>query len=137
MKLRLFPTLAALGALMLGALPARADTTLQVGQTVMVASYYELRGPNCQVMNPPHVRIVTRPSHGALTVVRAQGNTGGAGRCAYTAVPVAQLLYRGDRPGTDAISWEVRYQSRDRKVERMSAHITVGPAGTAPAPAAR
>ncbi|MFJ1298372.1 hypothetical protein ACILG0_00320 [Pseudomonadota bacterium AL_CKDN230030165-1A_HGKHYDSX7] len=129
---RLSSPLLALPLLLASALPAHADATLQAGQTVVVASYYELRGPNCQVMNPPHVRIVTRPTLGALTVVRGEANTGGGGRCAYTAVPVSQLLYRAQRPGSETLTWEVRYQDRGRKVERVSAQITVGPASAAP-----
>lgn len=128
--------LLALPLLWAGTMPAQADATLQAGQTVVVASYYELRGQNCQVMNPPHVRIVTRPTLGTLTIVRAEANTGGGGRCAYTAVPVSQLLYRAQRPGSETITWEVRYQDRGRKVERVSAQITVGaanpPASAAP-----
>ena len=126
-------TLLALPLLLGGIPPAQADATLIAGQTVVVASYYELRGPNCQAMNPPHVRIVTRPTLGALTIVRGEANTGGGGRCAYTSVPVSQLLYRAQRPGSETITWEVRYQDRGRKVERVSAQITVGaanPSGT-------
>lgn len=120
--LRLF----AASLLALAALPAcSAPISLKPGQTVVLASYYELRG--CQALAAPRLRLTQDAKLGQATVVGGQGNTGGSGGCGYLAVPVSQVIYRADKTGRDTVSWEVRYQARDRAPETGNADIVVLP----------
>lgn len=121
--LRLLPALLAL------AVPAAwaAGPTVQVGDNVTLASYSQTRGADCASLRPPLVRIVQPPRLGTATVVQSQGNSGPGGRCAHTAVPVTQIVYRGTQPGQDTVVWEVTHQPRQPASRRDSAAIVVVP----------
>ncbi len=99
--------------------------SVKPGQTVVLASYYELRG--CQALAAPRLRLTQKASLGRAAVVGRQGNTGGSGGCGYLAAPVSQVIYRAGKTGRDTVSWEVRYQTRGRAPETGSADIVVLP----------
>ncbi|SUV94187.1 hypothetical protein [Bordetella holmesii] len=102
-----------------------APVSLKPGQTVVLASFYELRG--CLALAAPRLQLTQPPTLGAATVVSSQGNTGGSGGCGYIATPVSQIIYKADKTGRDTVTWTVRYQARDRAPETGSANIVVLP----------
>jgi len=104
-----------------------ADATS--GQDVLLATYYEIEPAGCQALRAPQVRLTAMPELGRATVVRSQHQPVRAGgRCGTMAVPVTQVRYRADRPGTDRLAWEVRYQARDAAPQQVGAEVRVAPA---------
>ena len=56
------------------------------------------------------------------------GQSSDSGRCAYKAVPIAQVVYQTGQPGADTLAWEVKYQNKTLGIRRYSATVNVAPA---------
>ncbi|MNV58826.1 hypothetical protein D3C71_1512190 [compost metagenome] len=67
------------------------------------------------------------PNLGKASIQQTRGQSNDSGRCAYKAVPVAQVVYQADRPGSDTLSWEVKYQNKAVGTRRYSATVGVTP----------
>ncbi len=126
MRHRFYPALAVLG-MVLGA-PTVLAQTLKSGDVAVLASYYEIRGSDCLALRAPRVSITQMPTLGKASVMQTRGQSSNSGRCAYKAVPVAQVVYQADRPGSDTLSWEVKYQNKTIGTRRYSATVGVTPA---------
>lgn len=106
-------------------LASAAPLNLKQGQTVVLASFYELRG--CQALAAPRLRLTENAALGSATIVRTDGNTGGSGPCGYLAVPVVQVVYRADKPGRETVRWQVQYQTKGKADETGGRDIVVYP----------
>ncbi|MFD4838286.1 hypothetical protein ACFWP0_12340 [Achromobacter sp. NPDC058515] len=124
MRPRFRSVLAALG-LALSA-PVLAQT-LKSGDVAVLASYYEIRGSDCLALRAPRVAITQMPTLGKASIQQTRGQSSDSGRCAYKAVPVSQVIYQADRPGSDTLSWEVKYQNKTIGTRRYSATVGVTP----------
>lgn len=110
------------------ALPtAAAAQNLKPGDTSILATYYEIRDANCLALRAPRVVITQMPRLGTATVQQTNGLTDGSGRCAYKPVAVARIVYQADKPGTDALAWEVKYQTKSLGVRRYSSTVGIAP----------
>ncbi len=119
-----FSALAALGL----ALPVPASAqTLKSGDVAVLASYYEIRGSDCLALRAPRVSITRMPTLGKASIMQTRGQSNDSGRCAYKSVPVAQVVYQADQPGSDTLSWEVKYQNKTIGTRRYSATVGVTP----------
>ncbi|MPS77051.1 MAG: hypothetical protein E2591_03125 [Achromobacter sp.] len=107
--------------------PASAQT-LKSGDVSVLASYYEIRGSDCLALRAPRVVITQYPTLGKASIVQTRGQSAESGRCAYKAVPVAQVVYVADQPGADHLAWEVKYQNKTVGTRRYSATVGVTPA---------
>lgn len=124
MRHRFFTLLTALGVAM--SAPASAQT-LKSGDVAVLASYYEIRGSDCLALRAPRVSITQMPALGKASIQQTRGQTNNSGRCAYKSVPVAQVVYQADQPGSDTLSWEVKYQNKTIGTRRYSATVGVTP----------
>ena len=43
-------------------------------------------------------------------------------------MPVAQLVYQANQPGSDSLAWEVKYQNKTIGIRRYSATLGIAPA---------
>lgn len=102
--------------------------TMKSGDVAVLASYYEIRGSDCLALRAPRVQITQNPQLGKASIVQTRGQSGQSGRCAYKSVPIAQVVYQADQPGSDTLSWEVKYQNRTLGIRRYSATVGVTPA---------
>ena len=110
------------------ALPAPAMAqTMKSGDVVVLASYYEIRGSDCLALRAPRVSITQMPRLGKASILQTRGQSSDSGRCAYKAVPVSQVVYQADQPGSDTLSWEVKYQNKTVGTRRYSATVGVTP----------
>jgi hypothetical protein len=107
--------------------PALAQT-LKSGDVAVLASYYEIRGSDCLALRAPRVAITQMPTLGKASILQTRGQSNNSGRCAYNAVPVAQVVYQADQAGSDTLSWEVKYQNKTIGTRRYSATVGVTPA---------
>ena len=124
MRHRFYFALAALGM----ALSAPAvGQTLTSGDVAVLASYYEIRGSDCLALRAPRVAITQMPTLGKASIMQTRGQSSDGGRCAYKSVPVAQVVYQADRPGSDTLAWEVKYQNKSLGTRRYSATVGVKP----------
>jgi hypothetical protein len=119
-----YPVLAVLGMAL--SAPTLAQT-LKSGDVAVLASYYEIRGSDCLALRAPRVSITQMPNLGKASIQQTRGQSNDSGRCAYKAVPVAQVVYQADRPGSDTLSWEVKYQNKAVGTRRYSATVGVTP----------
>lgn len=119
---RLLPAL-----LLASAMPANAQVEVPSGSNVVLATYFEIDPENCRPLASPRVRITGNGVLGKAIVVRTQGKVSATARCPHKLVPISQVLYQADKPGIDAISWDVRYLRRDARVERVSSQVRVTP----------
>lgn len=101
--------------------------TLKSGDVTVLASYYEIRGSDCLALRAPRVSITQMPTLGKASILQTRGQSSDSGRCAYKSVPVAQVVYQADRPGSDVLSWEVKYQNKTIGTRRYSATVGVTP----------
>lgn len=101
--------------------------TLKSGDVAVLASYYEIRGSDCLALRAPRVAITQMPTLGKASIMQTRGQSSDSGRCAYKSVPVAQVVYQADRPGSDTLSWEVKYQNKTIGTRRYSATVGVTP----------
>ena len=92
------------------AAPTHAQS-LKTGDITVLASYYEIRGSDCLALRAPRVTITLQPRLGTASIVQTRGQSSDSGRCAYKTVPVAQLVYQANQPGSDSLAWEVKYQN--------------------------
>ncbi|WP_459614390.1 hypothetical protein [Bordetella sp. 2513F-2] len=115
-----------LAGLLMNAATAAAPTDVASGDSVILASYYEL-GPGCVALRPPRLRITQPPELGQAIVMGSHAVVQASPGCAPMRVPVVQVLYQAGRPGLDMVSWEVRSQRRDRKPAETSAQVRVTP----------
>lgn len=122
---RFFPAIAALGLALCA--PASAQT-MKSGDVAVLASYYEIRGSDCLALRAPRVLITQAPHLGKASIVQTRGQSAQSGRCAYKAVAVSQVVYQADQPGSDTLSWEVKYQNKTLGTRRYSATVGVTPA---------
>lgn len=120
-----FSTLAA--AMVSLAMPAGAQS-LKTGDIAVLASYYEIRGSDCLPLRAPRVTITLQPRLGVASIVQTRGQSGDSGRCAYKTVPIAQLVYQANQPGSDSLAWEVKYQNKTIGIRRYSATLGIAPA---------
>ncbi|MNT79205.1 hypothetical protein D3C72_2185160 [compost metagenome] len=67
------------------------------------------------------------PSLGKASILQTRGQSSDSGRCAYKSVPVAQVVYQAGQPGSDTLSWEVKYQNKAIGTRRYSATVGVTP----------
>lgn len=102
--------------------------TLKSGDVAVLASYYEIRGSDCLALRAPRVAITQMPTLGKASILQTRGQSNNSGRCAYKAVPVAQVVYQADQAGSDTLSWEVKYQNKTIGTRRYSATVGVTPA---------
>lgn len=117
----------ALAALGMGlGVPASAQT-LKSGDVAILATYYEIRGSDCLALRAPRVAITQMPTLGKASIMQTRGQSNDSGRCAYKSVPVAQVVYQADRPGSDTLSWEVKYQNKTIGTRRYTATVGVTP----------
>ncbi|EHK67455.1 hypothetical protein KYC_04987 [Achromobacter arsenitoxydans SY8] len=116
--------LAALGIALSAPVSAQ---TLTSGDVAVLASYYEIRGSDCLALRAPRVAITQMPTLGKASILQTRGQSSNSGRCAYKSVPVAQVVYQADRPGSDTLSWEVKYQNKTIGTRRYSATVGVKP----------
>ncbi|WMD21355.1 hypothetical protein RAS12_03025 [Achromobacter seleniivolatilans] len=107
--------------------PALAQT-MKSGDVAVLASYYEIRGSDCLALRAPRVVITVMPKLGTASVVQTRGQSSDSGRCAYKAVAVSQVVYQANQPGSDVLSWEVKYQNKTIGTRRYSATVGVTPA---------
>lgn len=121
----LFSALALLG--MASVAPASAQA-MKSGDVGVLASYYEIRGSDCLALRAPRVQITQQPKLGKASIVQTRGQSPESGRCAYKAVAVSQVVYQADQPGTDTLSWEVKYQNKALGIRRYSTTVGVAPA---------
>lgn len=119
--------------LLAAAAPASAQLQVASGAQVVLATYYEVDAESCQALSAPRVRVTQKALLGKATIVRTQKPAPASGRCPAKLVTVAQVLYQADKPGTDAVAWQVRYQRRGPYVEKYSSQVNVVPRTTAPA----
>lgn len=124
MRPRFFPVLAVLGMAL--SAPSLAQT-LKSGDVAVLASYYEIRGSDCLALRAPRVAITQMPTLGKASIQQTRGQSNNSGRCAYKAVPIAQVVYQADSPGSDTLSWEVKYQNKAIGTRRYSATVGVTP----------
>jgi len=120
-----FTVLAALGVALTAPVSAQ---TLKSGDVAVLASYYEIRGSDCLALRAPRVSITQMPTLGKASIQQTRGQSNNSGRCAYKSVPVAQVVYQADQPGSDTLSWEVKYQNKTIGTRRYSATVGVTPA---------
>ncbi|MDF3848212.1 hypothetical protein [Achromobacter denitrificans] len=115
---------------LLGAVPSApaAAQTLKSGDVAVLASYYEIRGSNCLPLRAPRVTITQAPRLGKASIMQTQGQSSSSGRCAYKTVPISQIVYQADQPGSDSLAWEVKYQDKTLGTRRYSASVGVTPA---------
>lgn len=106
--------------------PAAAQT-LKPGDVSILATYYEIRDANCLALRAPRVIITQMPRLGTASVQQTNGLTDSSGRCANKPVAVARLVYVANKPGTDTLAWEVKYQTKSLGVRRYSATVGVVP----------
>lgn len=116
--------LATLGMAISAPSPAQ---TLKSGDVAVLATYYEIRGSDCLALRAPRVSITQMPALGKASILQTRGQSSDSGRCAYKSVPVAQVVYQADRPGSDTLSWEVKYQNKTIGTRRYSATVGVTP----------
>jgi hypothetical protein len=121
----LIPLLAAAALVYAGGACAQS---LKVGDVTVLASYYEIRGSDCLALRAPKVTITLPPHLGSANVAHTQGQSSDSGRCAYKAVPIAQVVYQTGQPGADTLAWEVKYQNKTLGIRRYSATVNVAPA---------
>lgn len=119
---RLLPAL-----LLAAAMPAAAQIQVPSGSSVVLATYFEIDPESCRPLASPRVRITGNGVLGKAIVVRTQGKVSATTRCPHKLVPISQVLYQADKPGIDAISWDVRYLRRNARVERVSSQVNVTP----------
>ncbi|KRA02259.1 hypothetical protein ASD71_09545 [Achromobacter sp. Root565] len=119
--------LAALTVLGMGISAPTFAQTLKSGDVAVLASYYEIRGSDCLALRAPRVSITQMPTLGKASILQTRGQSNNSGRCAYKAVPVAQVVYQADQPGSDTLSWEVKYQNKTIGTRRYSATVGVTP----------
>ncbi|CAB3840845.1 hypothetical protein LMG26684_01564 [Achromobacter mucicolens] len=124
MRHRFFIALATLGV---GFSASAQAQTLKSGDVTVLASYYEIRGSDCLALRAPRVAITQMPTLGKASILQTRGQSNDSGRCAYKSVPVAQVVYQADRPGSDTLSWEVKYQNKTIGTRRYSATVGVTP----------
>lgn len=123
-----FSLILATFAIVCGALTPASAQTMKSGDVAVLASYYEIRGADCLALRAPRVQITQPPQLGKASIVHTRGQSAQSGRCAYKAVPIAQVVYQADRPGSDVLSWEVKYQNKTLGTRRYSATVGVTPA---------
>lgn len=102
--------------------------SMKTGDVAVLASYYEIRGSDCLALRAPRVTITLQPHLGTASIVQTRGQSGDSGRCAYKTVPVAQLVYQANQPGSDSLAWEVKYQNKTIGIRRYSATLGIAPA---------
>lgn len=99
-------------------------------KATVLASYYEVLDSNCRPLRSPPIVITARPAIGSLTISTTVGQADSPSQCRYVRVPVTQVLYQaGNRAGTDAFAWEVRFQSRNLGTLRVQGGVTVTASG--------
>lgn len=121
----LFSALSALGIALCAPVWAQ---TMKSGDVVVLASYYEIRGSDCLALRAPRVQITQNPTLGKASIMQTRGQSSDSGRCAYRPVAVSQVVYQADRPGSDTLAWEVKYQNKTLGTRRFSATVGVTPA---------
>ncbi|SAI56435.1 Uncharacterised protein [Bordetella ansorpii] len=119
--------------LLAAAAPASAQFRIASGAQVVLATYYEVDPESCQALSAPRVRITRKPLLGKATIVRTQTPATASGRCPAKLVTIAQVMYQADKPGTDAVAWQVRYQRRGPNIEKYSTQVNVMPKAPTPA----
>lgn len=102
--------------------------SLKTGDITVLASYYEIHDSGCLALRAPRVTITQPPRLGAASVIQTRGQSDGSGRCAYKTALLTELIYQADRPGSDALTWEVKYQSKALGTRRYSATLGIAPA---------
>ncbi|GEM_PF-341736 len=107
--------------------PALAQS-MKTGDVAVLASYYEIRGSDCLALRAPRVTVTLQPRLGTASIVQTRGQSGDSGRCAYKTVPIAQLVYQANQPGSDSLAWEVKYQNKTIGIRRYSATLGIAPA---------
>ena len=117
----------ALAAFSMATSACASAQTLKSGDVAVLASYYEIRGSDCLALRAPRVSITQMPTLGKASILQTRGQSSDSGRCAYKSVPVAQVVYQADRPGSDVLSWEVKYQNKTLGTRRYSATVGVTP----------
>jgi len=111
----------------IGAGAHAAEPLVASGKQMVLATYYEIDALHCRALAAPRVRITGKAVLGKAIVVRSQGQSSASSICPGRQVPIAQVLYQADKPGVDALTWEVRYVRRRPDLERVSIQVTVGP----------
>ncbi|MCF7769731.1 MAG: hypothetical protein E2602_10885 [Achromobacter sp.] len=119
---------AALAAAMLALASPAGAQSLKTGDVAVLASYYEIRGADCLALRAPRVTITLQPRLGSASVVHTRGQSSNSGRCAYKTVPIAQVVYQANQPGSDSLAWEVKYQNKTVGIRRYSATLGIAPA---------
>jgi hypothetical protein len=98
------------------------------GRDVRVGVYTDIR-PDCTSGPLPAIRLVTPPSHGALSVKRGTLKATNFKQCLATEVPAFVALYRAaaDFNGTDAFVLEISWVGGRKELQHFRVLVTNNP----------